>query len=117
MADRLRTHPRGALTMSAKKKASKHKAPAKKSAVKKGAVKKGEAKKKQAPHIEPATPPAKQPDQPGAAPVLAGSAAGAGSPSGLRVRMYRVGFGDFFLVSVPVKAGFKHILIDCGVHS
>ena len=31
--------------------------------------------------------------------------------------MYRVGFGDFFLVSVPVAAGYKHILIDCGVHS
>ncbi len=33
----------------------------------------------------------------------------------LRVRMYRVGFGDFFLVTVPSKAGPQHILIDCGV--
>ena len=40
-----------------------------------------------------------------------------GSPKGLRVRMYRVGFGDFFLVSVPTPAGAKHILIDCGVHA
>ena len=36
----------------------------------------------------------------------------------LRVRMYRVGFGDFFLISVPTKdAGPQHILIDCGVHA
>lgn len=33
----------------------------------------------------------------------------------LRVRMYRVGFGDFFLVIVPTSAGDQHILIDCGV--
>ena len=37
--------------------------------------------------------------------------------SGLRVRMYRVGFGDFFLLSVPSKVGASHILIDCGVHA
>ena len=31
--------------------------------------------------------------------------------------MYRVGFGDFFLVSVNGADGEKkHILIDCGVH-
>jgi beta-lactamase superfamily II metal-dependent hydrolase len=29
--------------------------------------------------------------------------------------MYRVGFGDFFLVTVPTDDGPKHILIDCGV--
>ncbi len=34
----------------------------------------------------------------------------------LRVRMYRVGFGDFFLVIVPTSAhGDQYILIDCGV--
>jgi beta-lactamase superfamily II metal-dependent hydrolase len=33
----------------------------------------------------------------------------------LRVRMYRVGFGDFFLIIVPTSAGDQHILIDCGV--
>jgi beta-lactamase superfamily II metal-dependent hydrolase len=33
----------------------------------------------------------------------------------LRVRMYRVGFGDFFLVTVPSAHGPQHILIDCGV--
>jgi beta-lactamase superfamily II metal-dependent hydrolase len=36
---------------------------------------------------------------------------------GIRVRMYRVGFGDFFLLTVPGKTGPAHILIDCGVHA
>jgi beta-lactamase superfamily II metal-dependent hydrolase len=31
--------------------------------------------------------------------------------------MYRVGFGDFFLLTVPGKSGPAHILIDCGVHA
>jgi beta-lactamase superfamily II metal-dependent hydrolase len=32
--------------------------------------------------------------------------------------MYRVGFGDFFLLSVRGKSGgFVHVLIDCGVHA
>jgi beta-lactamase superfamily II metal-dependent hydrolase len=35
----------------------------------------------------------------------------------MRVRMFRVGFGDFFLVSLPGVDGAKHILIDCGVHA
>jgi beta-lactamase superfamily II metal-dependent hydrolase len=35
---------------------------------------------------------------------------------GLRVRMYRVGFGDFFLLSVPFGGDHEHILIDCGAH-
>jgi beta-lactamase superfamily II metal-dependent hydrolase len=47
----------------------------------------------------------------------AAAAAPAASLAGLRVRMYRVGFGDFFLVTVPSPDGGKHILIDCGVHS
>jgi beta-lactamase superfamily II metal-dependent hydrolase len=34
---------------------------------------------------------------------------------GLRVRMYRVGFGDFFLITVPSDDGPQHILVDCGV--
>jgi len=38
-------------------------------------------------------------------------------PSGLRVRMFRIGFGDFFLLTVLTPAGLKHILIDCGVHA
>jgi glyoxylase-like metal-dependent hydrolase (beta-lactamase superfamily II) len=32
----------------------------------------------------------------------------------IRVRMYRVGFGDCFLLSLP---GDRHVLVDCGVHS
>jgi beta-lactamase superfamily II metal-dependent hydrolase len=40
-----------------------------------------------------------------------------GQMKGLRIRMYRVGFGDFFLLSVPTAAGARHILIDCGVHA
>jgi beta-lactamase superfamily II metal-dependent hydrolase len=40
------------------------------------------------------------------------------SQNKLRVRMYRVGFGDFFLITVPTRtAGPQHILIDCGVHA
>lgn len=33
--------------------------------------------------------------------------------SSIRIRMYRVGFGDCFLVSFPDD---RHVLIDCGVH-
>lgn len=33
----------------------------------------------------------------------------------LRIRMYRVGFGDFFLLTVPTETGPEHILVDCGV--
>jgi beta-lactamase superfamily II metal-dependent hydrolase len=37
----------------------------------------------------------------------------------LRVRMYRVGFGDCFLVSLPTGGdgeSHRHVLVDCGVH-
>lgn len=37
---------------------------------------------------------------------------GPGAPS-IRIRMYRVGFGDCFLVSFPDD---QHVLVDCGVH-
>lgn len=43
------------------------------------------------------------------------SAARRENASGLKIRMYRVGFGDFFLVTVPTRAGDRYILIDCGV--
>ncbi len=36
--------------------------------------------------------------------------------SDLRVRMYRVGFGDCFLISFPVDPGHRHVLVDFGVH-
>ncbi len=39
------------------------------------------------------------------------------APAGIRIRMYRVGFGDFFLMSLPAVDGLAHILIDCGVHA
>jgi beta-lactamase superfamily II metal-dependent hydrolase len=46
------------------------------------------------------------------------SASAKGKAKGvLRVRMYRIGFGDFFLLTVPAKTGPQHILIDCGVHA
>ena len=45
----------------------------------------------------------------------ASKATTAKAKGGLRVRMYRIGFGDFFLVTVPTKTGPQHILIDCGV--
>src|SRR5260370_34335538 len=43
--------------------------------------------------------------------------AAAGAVTGLRVRMYRVGFGDFFLLTVPTGAGPAHIPIDVGRHA
>lgn len=47
----------------------------------------------------------------------ASSNGAATSKGSLRVRMYRIGFGDFFLFTVPTKSGPQHILIDCGVHA
>src|SRR5215210_3368385 len=40
----------------------------------------------------------------------------------IRIRMYRIGFGDCFLLSLPDDSRestgrYSHILIDCGVHS
>lgn len=37
--------------------------------------------------------------------------------SGIRIRMYRVGFGDSFLIELPARDGPKYILVDCGVHA
>ena len=37
-----------------------------------------------------------------------------GRPSSIRIRMYRIGFGDCFLVTFP---GPLHVLVDCGVHN
>lgn len=34
----------------------------------------------------------------------------------LRVRMYRVGFGDCFLLTLTEGAELAHLLVDCGVH-
>lgn len=46
-----------------------------------------------------------------------GGASGRKAKGVLRVRMYRIGFGDFFLLTVPTRSGPAHILIDCGVHA
>jgi len=43
------------------------------------------------------------------------AAGGPKTARGLKIRMYRVGFGDFFLVTVPQPSGPQYILIDCGV--
>ena len=34
----------------------------------------------------------------------------------IRIRMYRVGFGDCFLVTFPGASREHHVLVDCGVH-
>lgn len=58
-----------------------------------------------------------QPATPAAGTAAANTTAAKGNAVGLRVRMYRVGFGDFFLLTAPTAKGPKHILIDCGVHA
>jgi hypothetical protein len=35
----------------------------------------------------------------------------------IRVRMYRVGFGDCFLLTLPTASAPRYVLVDCGVHS
>lgn len=57
------------------------------------------------------------PDSTTQAPARGTSATASGAVTGLRVRMYRVGFGDFFLLTVPASPEPKHIIIDCGVHA
>ncbi len=34
----------------------------------------------------------------------------------IRIRMYRAGFGDCFLITLPSADGSRWILVDCGVH-
>jgi beta-lactamase superfamily II metal-dependent hydrolase len=50
-------------------------------------------------------------------PSAKGGQSSVGGKLGIRVRMYRIGFGDFFLLTVPGNDGPAHILIDCGVHA
>ena len=35
-------------------------------------------------------------------------------PGNINIRMYNVGFGDCFLVTLPTSDGDRKILIDCG---
>lgn len=40
------------------------------------------------------------------------------TPSGIRIRMYRLGVGDCFLLTLPGRGGAAfHMLIDCGIHA
>jgi beta-lactamase superfamily II metal-dependent hydrolase len=90
--------PKAAKKKAAEKKSAKTKA-AKKTAAKKTAARTARQK-------------------PGSGAPAPGPAPSAQGAKGLRVRMYRVGFGDFFLLTVPTgKDRFRHILIDCGVHA
>jgi beta-lactamase superfamily II metal-dependent hydrolase len=102
---------RAAKKKSAKKKVARAKAKSK-SASKKAAPAKRKAKsaKKKTAGAPPPGPP----------PVNAGTGSARwtvqGGEAGVRVRMYRVGFGDFFLVSFLPDAGDPvHMVIDCGV--
>jgi beta-lactamase superfamily II metal-dependent hydrolase len=52
-----------------------------------------------------------------AAPASAPQVPGAAGQANIRIRMYRIGFGDFFLMTIPGKSGPAHILVDCGVHA
>ncbi|HEV2761739.1 MAG TPA: MBL fold metallo-hydrolase [Pyrinomonadaceae bacterium] len=80
-------------------------APSKKSATKKAAKKAAKKTAKKA---------AKKPS--------GGSANARLEAQTIRVRMYRVGFGDCFLLSLPAAKGsgsadtHHHVLVDCGVH-
>ncbi len=108
--------------MAAKKKAAKKsaakKSAAKKSAAKKKPAKKTPAKKTSAKKTSVKKPPAAKPAKgtpKKTTPAPAPTGGGGGSAVGLRVRMYRVGFGDFFLLTIPSKDGPQHVVIDCGV--
>lgn len=35
----------------------------------------------------------------------------------IKVRMYNVGFGDSFLITLPTSDGVKRVLVDCGSHN
>src|SRR5690349_18610005 len=43
--------------------------------------------------------------------------AAAAAPQAIRIRMYRLGIGDCFLLRLPRQDGTPfHLLIDCGIH-
>jgi beta-lactamase superfamily II metal-dependent hydrolase len=95
--------------MATKKKKTapiKRKAPVKK---KVPAKKNAPAKKKTVPPPTTAPPATPQPSAP--SPALPRPT---GKTPSVRIRMYRVGFGDCFLVTL---AGTHQILVDCGVHN
>jgi beta-lactamase superfamily II metal-dependent hydrolase len=81
---------------------------AKKTAVKKSRTQTQATPSGRAARTAPATGKAVQPNT---------AQAGADGNGKIRIRMYRIGFGDFFLMTVPGKNGPAHVLIDCGVHA
>ena len=62
-------------------------------------------------------PAAKPAAKPSAKPVARRSSARAAAPPHVTVRMYHVGFGDAFLLTIPADDRPHRVLIDCGVHS
>jgi hypothetical protein len=56
----------------------------------------------------------KAPHNPSHGGTTTGNSTSAGN---IQVRMYRVGFGDCFLLTLPAADGPRYILVDCGVHS
>lgn len=54
---------------------------------------------------------------PAARPSDGPSGAGPAGNLSIRIRMYRVGFGDFFLVTFSNGTNSAHVLVDCGVHA
>lgn len=81
------------------KKTSAKKTPAKKASAKKPPAQKVPAKKGSSAALHPASPP-----------VFATA-----TTDTIRVRMYRQGLGDCFLIVIPGKSGDFHMVIDCGV--
>ncbi|MBL8684611.1 MAG: hypothetical protein JNK05_35880 [Myxococcales bacterium] len=95
----------------ATKKAATKKAAKKTAATKKAAIKKPTSKRATTDKAVKKTATKK------AAKKASAASSSGGRKVGIRVRMYRVGFGDFFLLTVPGNDGPAHILIDCGVHA
>lgn len=54
---------------------------------------------------------------PAAKPAARRSRSRSAAPTHVTVRMYHVGFGDAFLLTIPTADRPRRVLIDCGVHS
>jgi len=96
---------------------------ARKSAVPPGPKRRPKTSDPSAPKRKRAARAASRSPSPDSAPILSSRPGGVGSgwtPAvgevGIRVRMYRVGFGDFFLITcLNANAKPLHIVVDCGV--
>jgi beta-lactamase superfamily II metal-dependent hydrolase len=69
------------------------------------------------PAIRNAKPSAKPAAKPAAKPSARRARARAAAPGTVTVRMYHVGFGDAFLLTIPADDRPRRVLIDCGVHA